>query len=90
MADKLSERLDDAWRKLYADGDEHDVCDTIAEAAELARRVEEGPREKVTHWEQAAFAKAGAPIPDEGSYVRLMPDTHTSPDPGHEQEGGNG
>lgn len=40
MADKLSVRLDDAWRKLYADGDEHDVCDTIAEAAELARRVE--------------------------------------------------
>lgn len=40
MTDKLSERLDDAWRKLYADGDEHDVCDTIAEAAEMARCVE--------------------------------------------------
>lgn len=29
----LIERLNDAWRKLYGDGDEHDVCDTIAEAA---------------------------------------------------------
>src|SRR5690606_39126995 len=29
----LIERLNDAWRKLYDDGDEHDVCDTIAEAA---------------------------------------------------------
>ena len=74
MTDKLSERLDDAWRKLYADGDEHEVCDTIAEAAELARRVEGAPREKVTHWEQACFAKAGVPIPDEGSYVRLVPE----------------
>lgn len=29
----LIERLNDAWRRLYADGDEHGVCDTIAEAA---------------------------------------------------------
>lgn len=41
----LIERLDDAWRKLYADGDEHDVCDTIAEAEELARRSEWQPIE---------------------------------------------
>ena len=31
--DELIERLNDAWRKLYGDGDEHDVCDTLAEAA---------------------------------------------------------
>ncbi len=30
---ELIERLNDAWRRLYADGDEHGVCDTIAEAA---------------------------------------------------------
>jgi len=30
--DELIERLNDAWRKLYGDGDEHDVCDTLAEA----------------------------------------------------------
>ena len=28
----LIERLNEAWRKLYGDGDEHDVCDTLAEA----------------------------------------------------------
>ena len=31
---KLSERLNEAWRKLYGDGDEHGVCDTLAEAAD--------------------------------------------------------
>lgn len=31
--DELIERLNDAWRKLYGDGDEHGVCDTLAEAA---------------------------------------------------------
>lgn len=45
---KLSERLDDAWHKLYAYGDEHDVCDTIAEAAELARRFEGAPTVQIT------------------------------------------
>jgi hypothetical protein len=29
----LIERLNEAWRKLYGDGDEHGVCDTLAEAA---------------------------------------------------------
>src|SRR5690606_16736096 len=41
----LIERLNDAWRKLYGDGDEHDVCDTIAEAAAaLARAREDAER----------------------------------------------
>src|SRR5690606_24762564 len=31
--DELVERLNEAWRKLYGDGDEHGVCDTLAEAA---------------------------------------------------------
>lgn len=31
--DELIERLNEAWRKLYGDGDEHGVCDTLAEAA---------------------------------------------------------
>jgi hypothetical protein len=29
----LIEALNDAWRRLYADGDEHGVCDAISEAA---------------------------------------------------------
>lgn len=33
MREDLIERLNDAWRRLYADGDEHGVCDMIAEAA---------------------------------------------------------
>jgi hypothetical protein len=42
----LIERLNDAWRKLYGDGDEHDVCDTIAEAAAAL----EAAREDAARW----------------------------------------
>lgn len=84
----LSERLEIVGTALTAayarEGEKHlpdlprdeieEAIDLLREAAELARRVEAGPREKVTHWEQAAFAKAGVPIPDEGSYVRLVPE----------------
>ena len=38
----LIERLNDAWRKLYGDGDEHYVCDTIAEAAAALEAAREG------------------------------------------------
>lgn len=46
----------------------------LREAAEFARRVEAGHDVVVTHWEQAGFAKAGLPIPDEGSIVRIVPE----------------
>jgi len=45
----LIERLNDAWRKLYGDGDEHDVCDTIAEAAAAL----EAAREDAERWRHA-------------------------------------
>src|SRR5690606_38592246 len=41
----LIERLNDAWRKLYDDGDEHDVCDTIAEAAAALEAAREDAAE---------------------------------------------
>lgn len=89
MADKLSERLDDAWRKLYADGDEHDVCDTIAEAAELARRFEGAPTVQITECNQIEGAKdfdygdmvAASQKFDAGQRVRIVPDSPTPPDP---------
>ena len=37
----LSQRLDDAWRKLHGDGDEHDLCEVIWEAEKLAKASEE-------------------------------------------------
>lgn len=79
---KLSERLDDAWRKLYADGDEHDVCDTIAEAAELARRVEGAPSVEITACNQIEGARdfdygdmaAAVQKFDAGQRVRIVPE----------------
>lgn len=79
MADKLSERLDDAWRKLYADGDEHDVCDTIAEAAELARRVDGAPvadiREDGKNGGESALLSAATRAGYyQGQRVRIVPE----------------
>src|SRR5690606_7658064 len=45
----LIERLNDAWRKLYGDGDEHGVCDTLAEAADAL----EAAREDAERWRHA-------------------------------------
>lgn len=45
--------------------------------AALCRRwlaVEDAQRVEVTHWEQAGLAKAGMAIPDEGSFVRIVPE----------------
>ena len=46
----LIERLNDARRKLYCDGDEHDVCDTIAEAASALEAAQMGLRYAVRVW----------------------------------------
>lgn len=68
---KLSERLEAIARgQVWGAGD----FDTLDAAIALARRVEDGHDVLVTHWEQAAFAVAGKPVPREGSIVRLVPE----------------
>lgn len=42
--DELIERLNEAWRKLYGDGDEHGVCDTLEEAAAALEAAQGGLR----------------------------------------------
>lgn len=37
----LSQRLDDAWRKLHGDGDEYGICDVLWEAEKMAKASEE-------------------------------------------------
>ena len=51
MREDLIERLNEAWRKLYGDGDEHGVCDTLAEAAAaLAQQPAAEPRSTHRVW----------------------------------------
>lgn len=45
MCEVLIEKLNEVWRKLYDDGDEHGVCDTLDEAvAALAAAQEDAER----------------------------------------------
>jgi hypothetical protein len=70
---RLSERLSVKLVHANKAGDT-DLASLLREAAALARRVEDGHDVLVTHWEQAAFAVAGKPVPCIGSIVRLVPE----------------
>jgi hypothetical protein len=70
------------------------LLDAAREAAELARRFEDAPKVEITECNQIKGAKdfdygdmvAASQKFDAGQRVRLVPDSPTPPDPGHEQD----
>lgn len=85
--DELIERLNEAWRKLYGDGDEHGVCDTLAEAAaalEAAREdgwqpIETAPNEAwfLVHSDRGWIGLARRSDPDYAPDEGWFEDEHT-------------
>lgn len=73
------------------------LLDAAREAAELARRVEGAPKVEITECNQIKGAKdfdygdleAAVQKFKVGQRVRLVPNSPTPPDPGHEREGRN-
>lgn len=91
---KLSERLEAlVWRAEKAGGTAVVMEETLREAAELARRVEGAPSVEITACNQIEGARdfdygdmaAAVQKFDAGQRVRLVPDSPTQPDPGHER-----
>lgn len=94
---KLSERLEADAELIHNNGitrklRRHRVAALLREAAELARRVEDAPVADIRDdgkngGESALLSAATRAGYYQGQRVRIVPDTPTPPDPGHEREG---